>query len=50
MTKIIPFETEGTEIREFKTDPKGKKRKIIKARAWKGDPEELRRQAERYKP
>jgi len=50
MPKIIPYETEGTEIQEFKTDPKGKKREVIKAKDWKGDPEELRKRAEKYKP
>ena len=50
MTKIIPFETVGTEIREFKTDPKGKKKKVIKAKDWGGDPKKLRKEAEKYKP
>jgi len=49
MTRIIPFETEGTEIQEFKTDPKGKKKKVIKCKDWKGNPKELRKQAEKYK-
>ena len=49
MTKIIPFETEGTEIQEFKRKPKGEKLKVIKAKDWKGDPKELRKQAEKYK-
>lgn len=49
MTKIIPYETEGTEIIEFKTDPEGKPKKIIKRKDWKDDPKELRKQAEKYK-
>ena len=50
MTRIIVFETPGTEIREFRTDPKGKPKKVIKAREWKGDPRALRRLAERFVP
>ena len=50
MARIIPFETPGTEIQEFRTDPKGRKKKVIKYKDWKGDPKELRRQAEKYKP
>ena len=50
MTKIIAYETEGTEIREFKTDPKGKKKKVIRFKDWKGDPKKLRKEAEKYKP
>jgi len=50
MTKLIPFETKGTEIQEFRTDPKGKRKKVIKYKDWKGDPKGLRKQAEKYKP
>ena len=49
MTKIIPYETKGTTIKEFKTDPKGKKKKVIKQKDWKGDPKKLKEQAEKYK-
>ena len=50
MTKIIPFESQGgPEITEFKTDPKGKPKKIIKEKDWKGDPKKLRKEAEKYK-
>jgi len=50
MTKVIPFEAEGgPEITEFRTDPKGKKKKVIKKKDWKGDPKKLREQAEKYK-
>ena len=50
MTKIIPYESmEGPEITSFKTDPKGKKKKVIKKKDWKGDPKKLKEQAEKYK-
>ena len=47
MTRIIAFETEGTDITEFKRDPKGKTEKIIKHKDWKGDPKQLRKEAEK---
>ena len=50
MTRIIPFETEGVEIQEFRTDLKGKDKKVIKAKDWKGDSKKLRKEAEKYKP
>ena len=50
MTKLIPFESKGVEITDFKTDPKGKKKKVIKYKDWKGDPKKLRKEAEKYKP
>ena len=50
MTKVIPVEVEGEpEITDFKTDPKGKSKKVIKAKDWKGDPKKLREQADKYK-
>ena len=50
MVKIIPFESEGgPEIIEFKTNPKGKKKKVIKVKDWKGDSKELKKQVEKYK-
>ena len=50
MTKIIPVETEGgPEIIDFKTDPKGKSKKVIKVKDWKGDSKELKKQVEKYK-
>jgi len=50
MTEIIPFESQGTEITSFQRKLKGKKEKVIKFKNWKGDPKELRKQAEKYKP
>ena len=47
MTKIIAFESQGVEIKEFKRKPKGKPEKVIKEKDWKGDPKELRKQAEK---
>jgi len=50
MVKTIPFESEGgPEITDFKTDPKGKSKKVIKAKDWKGDSKKLKEQAEKYK-
>ena len=50
MTRIIAYESEGgPEITEFKRNPKGKKEKVIKKKDWKGDPKELRKQAEKIK-
>ena len=49
MPKIIPYESGKTTITSFKTDPKGKKKKVIKEKDWKGDPKKLREQAEKYK-
>lgn len=44
---IIVYESEGTEITEFRQSPGGKKEKVIKFKDWKGDPRELRKQAEK---
>ena len=49
MTRIIPFETQGVEITEFKRSPKGKKEKVVKYRDWGGDPKKLRKEAEKIK-
>ena len=49
MTKIIPYESGHTIITSFKTDPKGKKKKVIKKKDWKGDPKKLKKLAEEYK-
>ena len=49
MTKVIPFEVEGTDIVEFKTDPKGKAKKVIKKSEWGDDPKKLREEADKYK-
>ena len=50
MTEIIPFEeVGGPEITSFKTDPKGKPKKVIKKKDWGGDPKKLRKEAEKYK-
>ena len=48
--KIIPYEMmKGAVIKVFKTDPKGKAKKVIKKKDWKGDPKKLKEQAEKYK-
>jgi len=50
MTRIIAYESEeGPEITEFRRNLKGKKEKIIKYKDWKGNPKELRKQAEKIK-
>lgn len=47
---VVVYEEEGgATIIDFKTDPKGKSKKFIKAKDWHGDPKELRRQAEKLK-
>ena len=50
MTKVIPYETPGAEILEFKEKPGGPPQKVIKFKDWKGDPKELRKQAEKIAP
>jgi len=47
MTKIIAYETQGTEIIQFKRSHKGKPEKVIKFKDWKGDPKKLRKEAEK---
>lgn len=49
MTKIIVFESLGTHIREFKTNPKAKAKKIIGFKDWGGDRKKLRDMAEKHK-
>lgn len=50
MTKVITYETEGVEIVEVKTKPDGKPEKVIKFKDWKGDPNQLRKEAEKIAP
>ena len=48
--KVIPFENDkDVEITEFKTDPKGKAKKVIKRGEWLDDPKKLRQEADKYK-
>lgn len=46
--RIILYETPGTKIVSFRTNPKGREKKVIKAHMWKGDPKKLRKQAEKH--
>lgn len=47
MTKVIVFETEGTNIETFRRSPKGKSEKFIKHKEWDHDPKKLRKEAEK---
>lgn len=44
--RVITFETEGTKILSFRRSPKGKEEKVIRSHMWRGNPKELRKQAE----
>lgn len=47
MTKIVVYESGNTPIVEFKTDPKGKPKKFMKYKDWKGDLKKVKKEAEK---
>lgn len=49
MTRLIVFESAGTKITEFKTNLKGKAKKVIPFKDHRGDRQKLEKKAEKHK-
>lgn len=49
MVKIIAFESAGTKITQFRTNLKGKAKKVIPFKDHRGDRQKLEKKAEKHK-